>query len=93
MGELLVRMSSEELTQWQAYERVTGTLGQERDDQLAALVAERVTNSISSPKKGSKRPEMKDFIPQWDPKDRSNSPDEMKKRLKMMNARFGGTWS
>lgn len=46
-----------------AFERLHGPLGQQRDDHLAALLAERVTNSLSSGK--GRRWTARDFLPQW----------------------------
>lgn len=47
-----------------AYERLTGPLGQPRDDILTALLAERVTNSFGTPK-GRRAPQVADFLPDW----------------------------
>jgi hypothetical protein len=60
---LLGRISARELTEWMAFDRVCGPIGQQRDDQLAALIAERVTNSLSSGK--GRRMAVTDFLPRW----------------------------
>lgn len=97
VADLRESMSSDEISYWKAYEQLTGPLGQERDDVLAALVAERVTSMLAGDK--SKKVDVKDFIPQWGGKSTSNSstgeldPHEFKKRLLLMNKRFQGTTS
>lgn len=61
--EMLSRISSSELTQWQAYERVTGPLGGERDDTNAALTAFYILQGL-----GSKKVKLDKLIPKWDRK-------------------------
>lgn len=46
-----------------AYEAITGPLGGSRDDVLAAMVCERVTNMMRDPK--SKALRASDFLPRW----------------------------
>lgn len=87
-------MSSDEISYWKAYEQLTGPLGQERDDVLAALIAERVTSMLAGDK--SKKVDVKDFIPQWGGKNSSTKPldpHEFKKRLLLFNKKFEGTTS
>ena len=61
---MLARMSSTELTEWLAYERVAGTLGPERDDFLHAITASTIANvnrgKGKAPAKGTR------FMPRWD---------------------------
>ncbi len=85
-------MSSQELTEWRAYEQVTGTLGQERDDLLAAIIAERVTAMLSDPTKRKKRFTVEDFKPRWGrPKAKERqSPEQQKNILKALTRAFGG---
>lgn len=63
VGELLSRITSGELSEWVAYEKVSGTLGAERDDMHAAIVASTVVNANKG--KGRKAT-VKDFMPRWD---------------------------
>jgi hypothetical protein len=42
---------------------VFGPIGQERDDYLAAMLAQRITSMLSS---SGKAPEVKGFMPKWD---------------------------
>lgn len=58
---MLSRMSAQELTEWMAYEQVTGTLGPEREDILAGIIAATVASALSR-----RRFTPQDFIPVWD---------------------------
>ncbi|WP_438827843.1 phage tail assembly protein T [Streptosporangium carneum] len=50
---------------WQVFERLTGPIDlRVRIDQAAALIAERITNSLTETK--GKTPEAADFMPRWD---------------------------
>ncbi|WP_240503007.1 phage tail assembly protein T [Streptomyces prasinopilosus] len=89
MRELLARTTSAELTEWMAYERVTGPLGPERLDLLHGILSATVANAARG--KG-KKATPKDFIPEWDqgPK----GPMEWRQMLtavKAYNRRIGGT--
>lgn len=59
-AELLDRISSAELTEWQAYERVTGPLGAERADAQSALVAYYVVSALGAKTRPDK------LLPRWD---------------------------
>lgn len=61
--EMLERISSAELTQWQAYEQVTGPLGDERADANAALTAFYVMQAL-----GAKKVKLDKLLPKWDRK-------------------------
>jgi hypothetical protein len=66
VGEMLARIDSHELTEWQAYEQIAGPIGpHERLDWAAALIAERVTYMMTSPKGRKKLGGVKDFMPKW----------------------------
>lgn len=54
-------MPASEITQWQAYERVAGPLGGERDDVLAAMSAYYVVTAL-----GAKRARIEKMLPRWD---------------------------
>lgn len=56
-------MPAVEITEWQAYEQVTGRLGAERADMLSAVVAATVANSTPGRKR---RLRLADFLPRWD---------------------------
>lgn len=62
-AELLKRISGRELAEWRAFEHVYGPVGVEaRIDQAAALIAERVTNSLVEM---SPRPTQDDYMPKY----------------------------
>ena len=63
VAELLARVSSRELTEWMAYERLTGPLGGERADHHAALVAQTVANVNRG--KRARRHKLSDFLIKW----------------------------
>lgn len=64
VGELLKRISALELAEWQAFEQVHGPVGVEaRIDHAAALIAERVTNCLTTTK--GKPPTLDDFLPRY----------------------------
>ncbi|MCI3271027.1 phage tail assembly protein T [Streptomyces cylindrosporus] len=84
--ELLARTSSRELTEWMAYEKVTGPLDSRlRTDISAGIVAATVANS-----QGSKRKlQPSDFIPKWFK--RRKSPEEIWQDVLKANAALGGS--
>jgi len=86
VGELLARTSSFELTEWMAYERLTGPLDTRlRGDISAGVVAATVANS-----QGSKRKlKASDFIPVWFK--RKKSVEEVWADVLKANAALGGT--
>lgn len=86
VGELLRRVSSAELTEWMAYEQISGPLGAARGDVQAAIVAATIANAMSS-KKG-RRFTPKDFIPEWDR--RPQTWQEQLELVKQLNKAFGG---
>jgi len=95
VAQLDAQMTSDELTRWAAYERVTGSLGQERDDQLTALLSERITSMLNRRK--GRKVSVSDFLPQWDSGksirstgESRQTPQQQKNILKALNARFGG---
>lgn len=65
VAELLARISSRELAEWKAYEKVYGPIGQVRDDWHTGLIAHRIDAMFRDPKKG-KQPKIQDFVPTWD---------------------------
>jgi hypothetical protein len=87
VGEMLARMTSSELVEWAAYERLYGPLGQERDDHLAALVATTIANAMRG-KKG-RRMRLKDFMPAWGGKEKQTGKDQLAV-LRGMVHRMGG---
>lgn len=87
VGEMLARISSRELSEWAAYEQLTGPLGGRRGDVQAAIIAATVANAQRS-KGRALLP--KDFIPKWD-KPKAMTPEEMWAAAMQANASLGGT--
>lgn len=90
MAELLARISSAELTEWMAYERIDGPLGGARGDYHAALIAAAVTNGFKAlgGKRGSKR--LGEFLIEWDKRRGSQTPREMLRAVRSINRAVGG---
>ena len=84
-------MSSDELTEWQAYERAHGPLGPLRGDWQAALIASTLV-AVNRGKKG-KRPKVADFLLAWKNSGAAADPAEMEKIGRMLASRLGGTWT
>lgn len=83
--ELLSRISSRELTEWMAYERLTGPLDSRlRSDINAGVIAATVANSAGS--KRAARPA--DFLPSW--YERPKTPEEIWKEIVKANTAMGG---
>ncbi len=80
-------MSSAEVTEWAGYEGVTGPLGQERDDVLAAMVAFYVVSALSG-KKG-RRLKLDKLMPRWGRRQRQSA-DVMEQMAKSLTAAHGG---
>ncbi|WP_431888730.1 phage tail assembly protein T [Nocardiopsis alba] len=82
--ELLARTDSAELTEWAAYEKVTGPLGPERADIHAGIIAATIANANSK-----KKHKPADFIPRWDK--REQSWQEQLAAVRAANRSLGGT--
>jgi len=89
VAELLRTHSSDELSEWMAYEHVTGPIGPERMDFLHSILAATVSNTARG--KGRKA-EPKDFLPKWDQGARRQPADwqQMLAEVQTMNRRMGG---
>lgn len=66
---MLATIDSRELAEWAAYERITGPLGAQRGDRLAAMVAAVVANTARDPKRRPRPFDTADFL-LWDDADR-----------------------
>ncbi|GGQ07796.1 hypothetical protein BKA00_007432 [Actinomadura coerulea] len=87
VSELLERVSSRELSEWMAYERVAGPLGFDRADVQSAIVAATVANA----NRGKGKPlTPADFVPKWDRKPKQTV-EEMVQLAYALNAAFGGS--
>lgn len=77
VDELLGKVSSQELTEWMAFERLNGPIDPyERLDRAAALIAERVTYMLSSPKGRKKIKGIEQFVPKWGAEEISGDGDD-----------------
>ncbi|MDG9705541.1 hypothetical protein [Streptomyces sp. DH37] len=86
MRELLARVSSRELTEWMAYERITGPLDTRlRGDISAGIIAATVANAG-----GAKRKlKPSDFVPTWFK--RKKTPQEIWQDAMRANTALGGS--
>lgn len=87
VAELDRRISSHELTEWMAFERIEGPLGPRRSDFHAAQIVAAIAQSNA--KKG-KRYKLSDFLLAWDRRKPHQSPQEMLRAVKALNRRMGG---
>lgn len=85
IDEVLTKHSAKQLSEWAAYERITGPLGAQRFDLQAGIIAATVANAMS----GKAKAVPADFIPKWDR--RPLSPEELFSKVKQLNAALGGT--
>lgn len=84
--ELLSRTSSRELTEWMAYERVTGPLDSRlRTDIAAGIVAATVHNAQGAKRKAKPS----DFLPTWFK--RRKSAAELWQEVLKANSALGGS--
>lgn len=87
VGELDLRLSSSELTEWMAYENLTGPLGAKRQDIQAATIAAVIANSSRS--KGKKFKILDFLIPYGRQKPSS---EDLLVKLKEINKGLGGEY-
>jgi hypothetical protein len=86
VAELLARTSSRELTEWMAFERVTGPLdSRHRADINAGIVAATVANANGA--KATAKPS--DFMPEWFK--RRKTAQELWQEVMAVNTALGGT--
>jgi len=85
VGELLGRISSRELTEWQAYCGIE-PFGEDRSDLRAGIMASTVANVFR--KSGTKPYKAQDFMPKFGSKKQDWR--EMLERVKAINAALGG---
>lgn len=80
---MLATVSSRELSEWQAYERVTGPLGPQRGDHQVAMLAAVLANTARDPKKRSQPFTGRDFL-LWADADREEQ--SMEEQMAMFRA-------
>lgn len=86
--ELLSRMDSRELSEWMAYEQVEGPIGGARGDVHAAM---GVAATINVNRKRQQPYPVSDFVPRWDTRRESQTPEQMLAIVVGLNRRMGGT--
>jgi hypothetical protein len=87
VADLESRLGSAELTEWMAFERMTGPLGRRRQDIQAATIAATVANANRGKK--SKPFKMQDFLIPYG-ESREKTPDQMLEAIRQLNASMGG---
>lgn len=87
VADLDSRLSSSELTEWMAFEKMTGPLGRRRHDIQAATIAATIANSNRG-KKGKKF-SVSDFLIPYGSENRK-SPEQMLAAIKGLNKSMGG---
>uniref|UniRef100_A0AAU2A217 DUF4035 domain-containing protein n=1 Tax=Streptomyces sp. NBC_00093 TaxID=2975649 RepID=A0AAU2A217_9ACTN len=85
VADLDSRLGSAELTEWMAFERLTGPLGRRRHDIQAATIAATVANANRG--KG-RRSKVSDFLPPYGTQ--RKSPQEMLAAIRGINRSMGG---
>lgn len=86
VADLDSRLGSAELTEWMAYENMTGPLGRRRQDLQAATIAATIANANRG-KKG-KKAKIADFLIPYGKQ--PNTPQQMLDKIRAINKAFGG---
>ncbi len=87
VGELDFRLTSSELTEWMAYENLTGPLGRKRQDIQAATIAAVIANAN---KTRGKKFKITDFLIPYGRK--KPEPQDLLATVKEINASMGGEY-
>jgi hypothetical protein len=87
VADLDSRLDSSELTEWMAFEKMSGPLGRRRGDIQAATIAATIANANRG-KKGRKF-KMTDFLIPYGESGRK-SPQQMLAAIKSLNRSMGG---
>lgn len=86
VADLDGRLSSSELTEWIAFERMTGPLGRRRGDIQAATIAATIANANRG--KGGKKFKISDFLVEYGRVEKS--PEELLEAIKGFHRAMGG---
>lgn len=86
VAELDYRMGSAELTEWMAYENMTGPLGRRRHDIQAATIAATIANANRG--KGGRKAKISDFLVSYGRQ--ASTPEQMLEKIKNINRAMGG---
>lgn len=86
VADLDSRLDSAELTEWMAFERMTGPLGRRRNDIQAATVAATIANVNRS--KNGQRARVTDFLIPYG--EHHKTPEQMLEMVRSLNRAMGG---
>lgn len=86
--DLLDQLTSRELAEWRAFERIEGPLGGLRGDVQAGIVAAQIYNANRGKTDPVKKPA--EFVPRWD-KPQQQTPDQLLAAAQSMQPRLGGS--
>jgi hypothetical protein len=87
VADLDSRLSSAELTEWIAFENITGPLGRRRQDIQSATIAATIANANRG--KGGRKFKLSDFLIPYGRSDKK-SPEQMLAAIKSLNKSMGG---
>lgn len=87
VSDLESRLSSSELTEWIAYENISGPLGRRRQDIQSATIAATIANANRG--KGGRKFKLSDFLIPYGTSERK-SPEQMLAAIKSLNKSMGG---
>lgn len=87
---MLAHVDSAELTEWIAYEQITGPLGSTRDDIHAGIIAATIYNANRGKNQRALKPDS--FIPKWDKQKPQTWQDQLA-AIREANKALGGTES
>lgn len=87
VADLDSRLGSYELTEWMAFEKITGPLGRRRHDIQSATIAATIANANRG--KGGRKFKLNDFLIPYGENVRK-SPEQMLEAIKGLNKSMGG---
>jgi hypothetical protein len=87
VADLDYRLDSAELTEWMAFEKMTGPLGRRRNDIQAATIAATIANANRG--KGGRKFKLSDFLIPYGESERK-SPEQLLAAVKSINRSMGG---
>ena len=91
---MLADLTSTQISEWQAYEKVD-PIGEFRSDARTAMLLSHITNLFLKRfgKKGASESKPIDYMPQWDEQEvnenKAQSADEMKNVFQQIASKFG----
>lgn len=87
VADLDSRLGSAELTEWIAYENLSGPLGRRRQDIQSATIAATIANANRG--KGGRKFKLSDFLIPYGQQERK-SPEQLLAAIRSLNASMGG---